>query len=254
MFSHTRRHISYANIVATLALVFAMSGGALAASRYLITSTKQINPKVLKSLKGNNGAPGANGATGPAGAQGAQGATGPGGATGPAGPAGPAGAKGDTGAAGKTGAAGATGPTGPAGPAGPRELKAGESETGLWSVSDHGIISEFGFLFYAVSFPIAVPSASTAHAFYFNEAETKAENFGTSGCPGPTEPIAPEGTLCVYTQEEHNEHTIITGIDVPPGGEALSANGTLLNARVEEATAASPGVVQAYGKWVLTAK
>jgi hypothetical protein len=32
-----------------------MSGGALAAKRYLINSTKQINPKVLKALKGNVG-------------------------------------------------------------------------------------------------------------------------------------------------------------------------------------------------------
>jgi hypothetical protein len=44
-----RRRLSYANVVATLALVFAMSGGALAASHYLVNSTKQINPKVLSS-------------------------------------------------------------------------------------------------------------------------------------------------------------------------------------------------------------
>ncbi len=80
-----RRRLSYANVTATLALVFAMSGGALAANHYLINSTKQINPKVLKSLKGNAGKAGATGATG------AAGATGPGGATGPQGKEGPAG-------------------------------------------------------------------------------------------------------------------------------------------------------------------
>jgi hypothetical protein len=37
--------------VAALALVFAMSGGAYAASRYVITSTKQISLEVLESLK-----------------------------------------------------------------------------------------------------------------------------------------------------------------------------------------------------------
>jgi hypothetical protein len=42
-----RTRFTYANIAATLALVFAMSGGAYAASRVLITSTKQISPKVL---------------------------------------------------------------------------------------------------------------------------------------------------------------------------------------------------------------
>jgi hypothetical protein len=71
-----RRHLNYANVVATLALVFAMSGGALAAKHYLINSTKQINPKVLKSLKGNTGAagaPGAQGKEGPSGKEGSQG-------------------------------------------------------------------------------------------------------------------------------------------------------------------------------------
>jgi len=44
------RHLSYANVVSTLALLFAMTGGALAASHYVITSTKQIKPSVLKKL------------------------------------------------------------------------------------------------------------------------------------------------------------------------------------------------------------
>jgi hypothetical protein len=72
-----RRHLNYANVVATLALVFAMSGGALAAKHYLINSTKQINPKVLKKLKGSTGKTGNTGATGPAGATGAAGKEGP---------------------------------------------------------------------------------------------------------------------------------------------------------------------------------
>jgi hypothetical protein len=45
-----RIRFTYANVVATLALVLAMSGGALAASHYLITSTRQISPRVLKKL------------------------------------------------------------------------------------------------------------------------------------------------------------------------------------------------------------
>lgn len=68
-----RTHLSYANVVATLALVFAMSGGALAAHHYRITSTKQISPKVLKKLKGNRGLKGAAGATGREGAKGVAG-------------------------------------------------------------------------------------------------------------------------------------------------------------------------------------
>ena len=90
-----RRHLSFANVIATLALVFAMSGGAYAAKHYLITSTKQIKPSVLASLHGKQGPNGGAGATG---------------ATGP---------KGDR---------------GPAGPQGtyPTALPSGQTETGVW--------------------------------------------------------------------------------------------------------------------------
>lgn len=81
-----RKHLSYANVVATFALVFAMSGGALAANQYLINKTSQINPKVLKKLKGTSGTPGSPGKQGVAGAIGANGAQGPKGADGKQGP------------------------------------------------------------------------------------------------------------------------------------------------------------------------
>ncbi len=76
MLSAIGRRLTYANVVATLALVFSMSGAAVAANHYLITSTKQISPKVLKSLKGSNGRNGAAGPAGPAGTNGAAGAPG----------------------------------------------------------------------------------------------------------------------------------------------------------------------------------
>ena len=76
MFSVIRKRFSYVNVAMTLALVFAMTGGAYASSKYLITSTKQIKPSVLKSLKGANGKPGLNGVQGPAGPAGAQGTAG----------------------------------------------------------------------------------------------------------------------------------------------------------------------------------
>ena len=82
-------------VVACLALFVASTGTSIAASHYLITSTKQIKPSVIKALKG---------AKGPAG----QSVTG---LTGPQGP------KGDTGATGAAGAAGATGAQGVAGTA-----------------------------------------------------------------------------------------------------------------------------------------
>jgi Collagen triple helix repeat (20 copies) len=107
-----RRHLTYANVTATLALVFAMSGGALAAKHYLINSTKQISPKVLKALRGRTGKPGATGKEGPAGKEGAPGATGK------EGPRGPEGAPGPTGLPGKEGPKGERGAEGPEGPPG----------------------------------------------------------------------------------------------------------------------------------------
>ena len=112
------RRLSYANVTATLALVLAMSGGALAATHYIITSTKQIKPSVLSQLKGTSGAPGSPGAQGPQGTQGSQGPAGnPGnnGSSGATGPSGGTGARGATGASGATGATGASGATGATG-------------------------------------------------------------------------------------------------------------------------------------------
>src|SRR5437870_12445340 len=83
--------------LATLALVFAMSGGALAAKHYLINSTKQISPKVLKALKGKTGKAGATGKEGPAGKDGAPGATGNQGLRGAEGAPGPKGEEGPEG-------------------------------------------------------------------------------------------------------------------------------------------------------------
>ena len=71
-----RRHLDYTNVVATLALLFAMSGGALAAKHYLINSTKDIKPSVLKKLQGKVGKTGNPGAPGVPGAQGPGGPTG----------------------------------------------------------------------------------------------------------------------------------------------------------------------------------
>ena len=90
-----RRHLSYANVVATLALVFAMSGGAMAASHYLITKTGQIKPSVLKKLK-------ATGPTGPTGTPGSPGLPGAAGARGAGGPAGETGKEGSPGKNGAT--------------------------------------------------------------------------------------------------------------------------------------------------------
>jgi hypothetical protein len=70
----SRPKLSPAAVLACLALFFAVGGTAVAARHYLITSTGQIKPSVLKALRGKAGAPGTQGAAG---------------APGPPGPAGP---------------------------------------------------------------------------------------------------------------------------------------------------------------------
>ena len=97
MFSRIRKRFTFANVVMVFALVFAMTGGAYAASKYVITSTKQISPKVLKQLQGKGGPKGQAGASGEAGSIGSQG---------PGGPAGPNGKNGENGAPGSAGLSG----------------------------------------------------------------------------------------------------------------------------------------------------
>jgi hypothetical protein len=158
MFSRIRRRFTFANVAMTLALVFAMSGGAYAAKHYLITSTKQISPKVLRQLKGTNGRNGTNGVNGTNGKDGAVGAKGD---------AGPQGVEGKEGKAGLTGATGATGAKGLAGPEGVCStancvLPKGVSLKGMWAVRDSHATG-FEGLVTAVSFNIPLASAPTPH-------------------------------------------------------------------------------------------
>jgi hypothetical protein len=149
MFQALRKHLSPATFIAFIALVFALTGGAFAATgsggssgakaRASVTPTA-FAAKAKAKLKTKAGARGPAGPAGKNGATGATGAAGPAGATGPAGTAG-------AGTAGATGATGATGPQGPAGPKGekgekgetpkgggyPTTLPKGATETGVWA-------------------------------------------------------------------------------------------------------------------------
>jgi Collagen triple helix repeat (20 copies) len=247
MLSAIRKRLSYANVAVTLALVFAMTGGAYAANHFLITSTKQISPKVLKALKGKPGANGANGAQGPAG---------PAGATGPGGPQGPAGATGKEGAAGKEGPQGEPGKEGKPGTTGfTKTLPKGETESGAWAIEAHlpGTGPIEGSAATAISFNI--PLAAAAKRIYVKEKEAT-----PAGCTGNVkEPGAAEGNLCVFTAEEVNTNGFPAHICPASASLAECAFGV-----VEEATDPSgalvtvadkeAGFVASSGTWAVTAE
>lgn len=83
-----RLRLSYAGVLSTLALVFALTGGAIAAGHYLITSIHQISPNVVHKLRGHRGPRGYRGYPGPTGRDGAPGPKGSRGRRGDEGPPG----------------------------------------------------------------------------------------------------------------------------------------------------------------------
>jgi hypothetical protein len=219
MFPAIRKHITPATVIATVALVFAMSGGAYAASKFLITSAKQIKPSVLAQLKGKPGAAGAVGSQGTAGPVGPQG---PVGVAGKDGVNGAPGGKGETGVSVTTAAAslaecgkaggvkvmsaspatkvcnGATGFT--------KTLPSGETETGMWG-SISGKANCFGPIVCGIaSMSFSIPLEKALESEHHVQVKPAGYD-GTDGtgteheeCPGTAEePKAEAGVLCVYT-------------------------------------------------------
>jgi hypothetical protein len=214
MFSAIRKRVTPAAVIATLALVMAMTGGAYAAGRYVITSTKQIKPSVLASLKGKAGAPGPAGPAGAAGtgAPGPQGPAGSPGATGPAGETGPAGAPGKDGAPGKAGKEGSPWTAG-------GTLPSGKTETGVWTEARE--VGGEPPLPVQISFPIPLaepltwgegePGEPENEVHYINPSGKEVTTINTEvashpDCPGTVaKPEAMPGNLCVYARDAPNE-------------------------------------------------
>ena len=269
MFSRIRRRFTYTNVAMTLALVFAMTGGAYAAKHYVITSTTQISPKVLTTLKGKSGP------AGPAGPAGAKGETGAAGAPGKEGQAGQEGKEGKEGQPGKEGPKGATGPAGQTGFTATLPSKA--TETGSWSFSTGaGVVKPLA----SISFPIPLKKElPEGHAIYVGVEELveKTESQHTSEvCPGkwvegdvePIEPKAEPGYLCIYegiipggpafanlsTVGEAATHNLKASAEaVTPGSrgfEAAGPTGALLGLHANESSKPSEG----NGVWAVTAE
>jgi hypothetical protein len=267
MFHRLSKRMTPSTLIATLALVFAMTGGAYAASKYVITSTKQISPKVLKSLKGATGATGRGGATG---------------ATGPAGPAGPAGPQGAAGANGTNGTNGEPGKTGEPGasvtsakasistcPEGGAEFTAGSSKTHAcngkegspWTAGGTLPVgaTETGVLAYpdseefvdgTANMPISFPIQLAAPLEEADVEVVKKETSGSKCTGAPEKPTAPSGVLCVYLAEEPPEEDVL-GYGVIKGGEVetpgASTAGAIVTSFLE-----GKDYARLYGTWAVT--
>jgi hypothetical protein len=234
-----RKHVTYANVAVTLALVFAMSGGAYAASKILITSTKQISPSVLKALKGKSGSNGATGAAGPAGPQGPAGPAGAQGPAGPKGDAGAPGAKGETGAKGEAGAPGQTGFT--------STLPPGKTERGAWGMAGHAGQTLTEPLRGAISFNIPLKAPIDEAHVHVVAAETPASS-DPPGCTGTiSEPGAEPGFACLFEAGAENvAFLIFANQETSEGGAGRSGISLVLAAQ-------NAGYAAAYGLWVVTA-
>jgi hypothetical protein len=283
MFSRIRRRMTWANVAMTLALVFAMSGGAFAAKKYLITSTKQISPKALAQLKGAKGAAGERGPQGPQGEKGANGSNGtngtPGakGETGPAGSTGPAGKDGTnassksftgekklggvtctTGGLEVTSASGVSlvcnGEKGAEGPPGPQgsiagTLPHGVTETGAWVVRvELPNEKEFKIFTIPISFTSRLVSAlEGSNVEYVKKGATGAN------CTGNAEaPTAPSGFLCVYGE---GEPRVVAGlVEKAAGSQATGASiaGAYLVYGASTGEKETEPGNNAYGTWAVT--
>jgi len=224
-------------ILAIVALVAAIGGTAWAAAKLNPTQKKEVE-KIAKKFAGKPGNPGAPGTAGPAGPQGPQGEKGPQGDKGQIGPTGPTGT---------TGAKGATGPVTP--------LPSGTTLSGNWSaigLFGAGTFLPFGTISYSV--PLAAPSEKVV---YLNKTETE-NSTGTpkDGCKlelgdPAAKPVAPPGTLCVFTRfEEFGTFQFIGESAVKKGD---SPSGAFIWFETAEISS-ELGAIEHWGTWAVTAK
>jgi hypothetical protein len=258
MLSALRSRLTYTNIGVTIALVFAMSGGALAATHYIITSKKQIKPSVLAQLKGNAGPAGPAGSAGP---------------TGPTGPAGLPGAAGKEGTNGKSVTAATENPgkncaaggssfeiegsgakhyvcNGEKGILHPGEtLPEGATETGMWNIPYNEKVAAATFVQVPISF--AIPLANDNYKVFF---VTEAEQAGTPppACKGnENKPTAEPGNLCIYASQR--DEGIETGGEKGKlGRQSSSTAGAILGGLEIGGTGANTEENDAYGSWAVT--
>jgi hypothetical protein len=253
MFSTLRTRFGIPGVISVMALVFAMFGGAYAASN------SSDSGKATASAKAKKGPRGPRGATGPAGPQG------------PAGPAGPAGPKGDAGAPGagvtsvklnpgnancaeggsefKVGAGSPTfacnGEEGLQGSQGAQgkegspwvvgKAPSGVIMKGTWSIPPYAAAAAGEELFLPLSTGVPV----TGPLFAQFAPEAFAGCTGTAENPTATSP----GTVCLYPAE-------LTNIEPELFGPAAKL-GTSGGGAVVSLTTLAAGTAKGYGSWAL---
>jgi hypothetical protein len=252
MVSLFRNRLGIPGVVSVIALVFALIGGAHAASK---SDSGGASASAKKGPPGKRGPRGPKGATGPVGPAGPPGANGKDGATGPVGPPGPPGANGKDGATGLQGLQGPQGPQGPQGLPGDEgpegspwtaggTLPSGATETGGWSLVELGESLAADSLSFTI--PLAAP-LDGAHVHYSTEANFTDFDEGepeTVGCKGTAvAPTAPSGHLCVYNGPEFvaANPVFINSPEFSPGAGTASA-----------IISDGDGAVVAFGSWAVT--
>jgi Collagen triple helix repeat (20 copies) len=250
--------------IGLLALVLALSGSA-AAAKYVITSTKQIKPSVLKALKGKAGPVGPTGPAGPVGSAGS---------AGPPGPAGTPGANGKDGVS--VTASSATIGECPAGgtkftsasgtskvcngqPWAPEnELPSEATLTGAWvfSASDGSVGVPISF-----EVPLAAP-LTISNVHYLNKAGKEVvsdasppfiKEVTSTKCLGTAlAPSAEPGHFCIYTGKE-TAFIAVSDFSILKVGTSTDTQGADI-AGARFAPEALSGSAAGTGTWAVTAE
>lgn len=192
MFRVIRRNLTPPTALAVIALVFAMSGGAIAAK----SATDSA-----EASKSQRGPKGPRGKQGPQGLQGPQGPKGDKGDTGERGPVGPQGPKGDTGDPWTAGGF----------------LPSGATIGGTWVAGvGPGILpGPTGVAAAPISFGLPMKGLPTIKVVKKNQEGTE----HAAECPGNLAvPKAAKGVLCLYTAEEAAGMALQSATPTPYGG------------------------------------